>query len=190
MKLSCDPAERKDTSMSQSTISPELAQKIQEYQQTVTKEPDGPGKRIGKVGEFTFIAPLKPGGAEKFRNHLATSQAHAAYYESSLGTVHDLRIVLFDNDTRLLFAATYDGDFLPYVADVIAKAAPWLDEMFLDVLEGYLGANDPHFTEFVATYQIEADLWFASNPDMTAKDIAKAGKMMKAFETLLDAASS
>lgn len=176
--------------MSQSTISPELARKIQESQQSVGKEPDGPGKRIGKVGEFTFIAPLKPGGAEKFRQHLATSQAHAAYYESSLGTVHDLRIVLFDNDTRLLFAATYDGDFLPYVADVIAKAASWLDEMFLDVLEGYLGANDPHFTEFVAKYQIEADLWYASNPDMTAKDIAKAGKMMKAFETLLDAASS
>ncbi len=176
--------------MSQSTISPELARKIQEYQQSVGKEPDGPGKRIGKVGEFTFIAPLKSGGAEKFRHDLATSQAHAAYYEGLLGTVHDLRIVLFDNDTRLLFAATYDGDFLPYVADVIAKAAPWLDEMFLDVLEGYLGANDPHFTEFVAKYQIEADLWFASNPDMTAKDIAKGEKMMNAFETLLDAASS
>src|SRR6266478_10065344 len=98
MKLSCDPAERKDTSMSQSTISPELAQKIQEYQQTVTKEPDGPGKRIGKVGEFTFIAPLKAGGAERFRQRLAASQAQAGYYEGQLGTVHDLRIVLLDND--------------------------------------------------------------------------------------------
>src|SRR6266702_5051329 len=176
--------------MSQSTNSAELALRIQEHQQSVGREPDGPGKRIGKVGEFTFIAPLKPGGAEKFRNHLAMSQAHAGYYEGLLETVHDLRILLFDNDTRLLFAATYDGDFQPYVADVIAKAAPWLDEMFLDVLEGYPCANDTRFTEFVATYQIEADLWFASNPDMTAKDIAKGEKMMKAFETLLDAASS
>jgi hypothetical protein len=142
------------------------------------------------VGEFTFIAPVKPGGTAKFRRRLATSQAHAGYYEGQLGTVHDLRIVLFDNDTRLLFAATYDGDFLPYVADVIAKAAPWLDEMFIDVLDGYVGANDPHFTEFVARYQIEVDLWFASNPDLTAKDIAKGGKMMKAFESLLDVASS
>src|SRR2546428_13077150 len=112
MKLSCDPAERKDTSMSQSTISPELAQKIQEYQQTVTKEPDGPGKRIGKVGEFTFIAPLKLGGAEKFRNHLATSTVYGANFESSLGTVLDLGIVLFDYDTRLCFAATVHVYFL------------------------------------------------------------------------------
>ena len=79
--------------------------------------------------------------------------------------------------------------FTQSVAGVVALVR-YQHEMFLDVLEGYLGANDPHFTEFVATYQIEADLWFASNPDMTAKDIAKAGKMMKAFETLLDAASS
>jgi len=176
--------------MSQSTIPQELALKIQDSRQSVGREPDGPGKRIGKVGEFTFIAPLKAGGAERFRQRLAASQAQAGYYEGQLGTVHDLRIVLFDNDTRLLFAATYDSDFQPYVADVVAKAAPWLDEMFLDVLEGYAGANDPGFIEFVATYQIEADLWYASNPDLTARDIAKAGKMMKAFETLLDVASS
>ncbi len=176
--------------MCPSTNSPEPELRIQEHQQSVGREPDGPGKRVGKVGEFTFIAPLKPGGAEKFRNHLAMSQAHAGYYEGLLGTVHDLRIVLFDNDTRLLFAATYDGDFQPYVGDVIAKAAPWLDEMFLDVLDGYAGANDPNFTEFVSRYQIEADLWFASNPDVTAMEIAKGQKMMKAFESLLDVASS
>ena len=54
--------------MSQATISPELALKIQDSQQSVGREPDGPGKRIGKVGEFTFIAPLKtgePGGLLK-----------------------------------------------------------------------------------------------------------------------------
>src|SRR4051812_29083719 len=99
----------KDNSMSQSTIPPELALKIRDCQQNVGREPDGPGKRIGKVGEFTFIAPLKAGGGERFRQGLAGPQAHAGYYEGQLGTVHDLRIVLFDNDARLLFAATYDS---------------------------------------------------------------------------------
>src|SRR4051794_33386377 len=89
-------------SMSQPIIPPEVEQKIRDSQQSVGREPDGPGKRIGKVGEFTFIAPVKSGGGEKFRQHLAASQAHAGYYEGQLGTVHDLRIVLFDNDTRLL----------------------------------------------------------------------------------------
>jgi hypothetical protein len=179
--------------MSQSTISPELAQKIQDYQQSIPnvgKQPDGPGKRVGKVGEYTAFFPLKPGKAEKIRQNLATYQAQGSYFEAAIGTVHDLRIVLFDNDTRLLFAATYDGDFMPYVADVVAKAGPWLDEMFLDVLDGYPGANDPSFLEFANKYHIDADIWVATNPEMTVKDIAKAGKMMNAFETLLDAASS
>lgn len=127
--------------MPRSTIPSELAQKIRDSQQSVGREPDGPGKRIGKVGEFTFIAPVKPGGADTFRKRLAASQLHAGYFEDQLGTVHDLRVVLFDNDTRLLFAASYDSDFRPCVADVIAKAAPWLDEMFVDVLEGDAGAN-------------------------------------------------
>src|SRR5216683_5103208 len=111
----------KGNTMSQSTIPPELALKIQDSQQSVGREPDGPGRRIGKVGEFTFIAPLKAGGAEKFRQRLAASQAQAGYYEGQLGTVHDLRIVLFDNDTRLLFAATYDSDFQPYVAATVGS---------------------------------------------------------------------
>ena len=175
--------------MSQPTISPELEQKIQEYKQTVIREPEGTGKRIGKVGEFTFIAPLKAGGAEKFRQNLKTYQDHASYFEHAIGTVHDLRIVLFDNDTRLLFAATYDGDFQPYLADVVKYAAPWIDEMFVDIVAGYPGANDPHFIDFVAKHQIEADLWFASNPELTAKEAAKAQKMMQAFETFLDTAS-
>ncbi|GHP00112.1 hypothetical protein KSF_101590 [Reticulibacter mediterranei] len=117
--------------MSQSTISPELAQKFKEYRQTVTREPDGPGKRVG-----------------------------------------------------------YDGDLKPYLVDIFSKAGPWFDEMFSDVLDGYPGSNAPNIAEWVLQYQVEADLWFASNPDMTVKDIAKAGKMMEAFETLLDAASS
>ncbi|MBV9019732.1 MAG: hypothetical protein JOZ71_03365 [Ktedonobacteraceae bacterium] len=176
--------------MSQSTISPELAQKFKEYQQTVTREPDGPGKRVGQVGEVTVIAPLKPGGAEKFRQNLETYQAHAGYYETSVGTVHDFRVAFFDNDTRVVLAVTYDGDLKPYLVDIFSKAGPWFDEMFSDVLEGYPGSNAPNIAEWVLQYQVEADLWFASNPDMTAKDIAKAGKMMNAFETLLDAASS
>jgi hypothetical protein len=176
--------------MSQSTISPELARKIQDYQQTVTREPDGPGKRVGQVGEATFFLPVKPGGAEKFRQNLETHQAQAGYYEHAVGTVHDLRLVLFDNDTRMMIAVTYDGDLKPYLVDVFAKAGIWFDDMLLDVLEGYPGRNDPHLNEYIAKYQVEADLWYACSPDMTAKDIAKAEKMMKAFETLLDAASS
>lgn len=156
----------------------------------VRQQPDGPGLRTGMVAEFTLIAPVVPGGAARFRENLAVAQAQADYYEGLLGTVHDLRIVFFNNDTQVLFAATYDGDLLPYVADVFAKATPWLDLMFLGVGEGYPGGHAPGVVEWVAKYQLQADLWYASNPTMTAKKTAKAQLVMQAFDALLDAASN
>ena len=156
----------------------------------VTKQSDGPGLRTGMVAEFTMLAPVAPGGAAKFRDNLATAQSQAAYYEGLLGTVHDLRIIFINNDTQLLFAATYDGDLLPYVADVFAKATPWLDAMFLGVLEGYAGGHDPGIVDWVAKVQIQADLWYASNPSMSVQDVTRAQKVMQAFDALLDSASS
>ena len=83
--------------------------------QTVTNQPDGPGKRIGKRGELVLFGKVCPGGAELFRQRLPQFQAEAAYWESRVGTVHDFRAFLFDNDTRIMFLITYDGDFKAYV---------------------------------------------------------------------------
>src|SRR4051812_45654640 len=172
------------------TAPPQTTAKEATPNPTVARQPDGPGLRTGKVAEFTMLAPVLPGGAAKFRANLGTAQGQAAYYEGLLGTVHDLRIVFINNDTQVLFAATYDGDLLPYVADVFAKATPWLDAMFLGVLDGYKGGNDPGITDWVAKVQIQADLWYASNPSVSVKDVARAQKVMQAFDALLDSASS
>jgi hypothetical protein len=69
--------------------------------QMVTNQPDGPGKRIGKRGELTIIAKVLLGGAELYRQRLPQFQAEAAYWEERVGTVHDFRLLLIDNDTRL-----------------------------------------------------------------------------------------
>jgi hypothetical protein len=175
--------------MSQTTVTQPAAASPPENL-PVTRQPDGPGLRAGVVSEFTMIAPVLPGGAAKFRANLAKFQSQAGYYEGLLGTVHDLRIVFFDNDTRMLFAATYDGDFLPYVADVVLKAAPWLDGMFMDVMDGYPGAHAPGFLDFVKKYQIQADIWYVSNASAAVKDITKGQKVLQAFEALLDTAAS
>jgi len=38
--------------------------------QKVTRQPDGPGKRIGKKGEISGIGKVAPGGAKLFRERL------------------------------------------------------------------------------------------------------------------------
>ena len=157
---------------------------------TVARQPDGLGKRVGEIAEITVLFNVKPGGAAKFRQNAAKIQTDAWYYEKLIGTVHDFRFTFINNDTQLIGTVTYDGAFKPYIADIYAKAWQWFDEMLMDVIDGYPGASDPSIAEFTAKHIVEADMWYASNPAMTVKDITRAQKVMQAFDTLLDSASS
>jgi hypothetical protein len=47
-----------------------------------------------------------------------------------VGSVHDMRFVFFDNDTKLLFASTYDGDWETYINDFATLIPDALDLVF------------------------------------------------------------
>jgi len=159
--------------------------------QKITRQPDGPGKRIGKKGEISFIGKLAPGGAKLFRERVPQINAEAAYWEGRVGTLHDFRAALIDNDTRMLVTIVYDGDFKPYLDDVLREAGPWLEQIF-GVWEGFppKGVKDrKSVDEFVANILFECDVFFISNPDVTARDVAKTQRVSKAVGELLDAAT-
>lgn len=157
--------------------------------QVVTNQPDGPGKRIGKRGELTLIAKLTANGAELFRERLPQFQAEAAWWEARVGTVHDFRVVLFDDDTRLLFSLTYDGDYKPYLLDLTARAVEWLDGMFVGVVEGFQGLRSANTASFFASVAYPADFFYASNPEVSVRDVMKMTQIARAVSDLLDAAS-
>ena len=171
-------------------ISPSVsAEEIMKYYKPVKPQVDGSGLRVGNKAEFTLIAPVQPGGVDVFRQRVEKLQTEAAYWEGKLGTVHDVRIALL-GDQHILFAATYSDDFKPYVLDVIKFATPWIDYMFKDVAEGFPGLASPDATAYIARYQVQADIWFASNADMTVRDTTKAFKIQRIFDDLLDAVQS
>ena len=157
--------------------------------QHVTRQPDGPGKRIGKRGEISGIGKVAPGGAKLFRERLPQIQAEAAYWESRVGTVHDFRVTLIDNDTRILFTIVYDGDFKPYFEDVLKEAGPWLDQIFHGVWDGFRGVQDRKSVEEFLGSTFECDFFFVSNPDVTVRDVAKMKRLSGAVSELLDAAA-
>src|SRR4029450_5854504 len=72
------------------------------------------GLRQGKVSELTTILKLVPGGAERIRAVLEAGRN--LRIADKVGTLHDMRYVLLDDDT-FLFATTYDGDWDPYIDD-------------------------------------------------------------------------
>jgi len=159
------------------------------FSQNITHQPDGLGKRIGKKGELSAIGKVAPGGAKLFRERLPQIQAEAGYWETRVGTVHDFRVTLIDNDTRILFTIVFDGDFKPYLADILREASPWLDQIFLGVWDGFRGTKDRGSVEELLGFAFGADLFFVRNPDVTVRDVAKMQRLSKAVAELLDAAS-
>lgn len=156
---------------------------------TVGRQPDGIGKRVGKKGEITVIANLTANGGKIFRERLPQLQAEAWYWETKVGTVDSFRVFLIDNDTRMVATVVYDGDFMPYIDDIFSKAADWLDQIFVGVVEGFEGSNATGTLELVKRFAVEADLFFVSNPDVTARDVIKMKRVNNAVTELLDAAS-
>jgi hypothetical protein len=146
-----------------------------------------PGLKAGRVNEFTLIFKLKPGGAERMRKKIASDPNFQSHVDG-VGTVHDLRFTTFDNDTRLFFASTFDGDWDAYIADFGEYIPDYIDLVFGEA-EGYPGIRSPDFKDFLIKNQVTAMHFYSAYPNATVKDVWKALKIEKGLDVLLDAAS-
>jgi hypothetical protein len=101
------------------------------------------GVRLGKVSELTIVVPIAPGGAKRLRAFLQMIGGNLGSGASKVGTLHDMRFVFLDNDTRMLFAAAYDGDWDAYIDDFATKIPDYLD-IIDSAWEGWPGIRSPH----------------------------------------------
>ena len=145
-----------------------------------------PGATDGQAHELTAIAPLKPGGAERTRERLKGRSEQARTRRDAMGTLHDLRVVFIDNDTRILFATTFDGTWDSYIDDFASKMPDQLDAVLADV-EGYPGIHDPSVKDYIIKHQIKADEFYSAYPNTTVRQIRKGQRVLQAWEELLDA---
>ena len=174
---------------------PELSRKalenvLQELTDQVAQTPPPPvqsagraGSRLGKVSELTLIVPLAPGGAERLRTFLRLLGGNLNGADK-VGTVHDMRFVFLDNDTRLLFATAYDGDWDAYIDDFATKIPDYLDILNAG-FEGWPGIRSPQAKDYLAKHQVTAEGWYVAN-DLTVAETRRLEKVGKAVEELLD----
>ena len=142
------------------------------------------GLRQGKVSELTAIVKFTSGGAKRLRallNVLGNNFQGA----DKVGTLHDMRFVFLDNDTKLLFATAYDGDWDPYIDDFATKIPDALDVLFCDA-EGYPGMHSPAVRDWIAGNQITADAWYVASPNLTVAETKRLEKVGGAVEEFLD----
>jgi hypothetical protein len=142
------------------------------------------GIRQGKVSELLIIAPFAPGGAARLR---ALLQLRDGSFDDTdrVGTVHDMRFVFLDNDTKLLFATAYDGDWDPYIDDFATKITDQMDVIFT-ACEGWPGIRSPKVKDWIVKHQIPAEGWYVAYPDLTVRDILRQQRVATAVDDFLD----
>ncbi len=147
------------------------------------------GARLGNVSELTIIVPLAPGGAKRLRAFLRLLRGNLSQGADKVGTLHTMRFVFFDNDTRLLFATAFDGDWDAYIDDFVAKIPDYLD-IIDSAWDGWPGIRDPGAKDYLAKHQITAEGWYVAYPDMTVAEILRLKRIGKAVDELLDKISA
>ena len=86
-----------------------------------------PGIQVGPTSEFSLFFRVKQGSESAVRTALEALQGSPGYrpgdYEMPIASIHEARFVLFDDDTRLLFATSFDGPWDAYMEDFAVQAA-------------------------------------------------------------------
>jgi hypothetical protein len=149
-----------------------------------------PGLKAGQATELTIIAPLKEGGAARLRKKMSETFGDPNQkMVDRVGTIHDMRYVIFDNDTRFLFTSTFDGAWDPYIDDFATKIPDQIDLLFGEI-EGFPGIRSPNIKEWIVNHQVPAQYFYSAYPSASVRDVWKALKVKGGLDTLLDQASS
>ncbi len=163
------------------------------------------GAQAGKRGEVTMFYTVKPGHAEQIRkeiedfyanpNRTRTDDPRVAAGLAQIG-VHDMRHVLFDNDTRLLWLTSFDTEWDPYIDDTFALLGPMpYGKILRHTVEAPEGIADPGspltknsrgIKDIFNANRVIATGFAPTFPDLTVRDIQKGERLRKAFQQVLD----
>jgi hypothetical protein len=142
------------------------------------------GARQGKVSELTGILPIAKGGAKRLRGMLQLLEGNFRGADR-VGTLHDMCFVFLDNDTKLLFATTYDGEWDAYIDDFVTKIPNALDLLFCNI-EGWPGIHSPSIKDWLVKHQITAEAWYVASPNLTVAETQRLERLGKAADEFLD----
>jgi len=133
------------------------------------------GRRQGAVSELTIIVPFAEGGAKRLRGVLELLNGNFDGAEK-VGTVHDMRFVFLDNDSKLLFATAYDGDWDPYRR--LRHEDPGLYGHSVHLLRGMAGNPQPRSEGFYRSAPIAGERLVCRQPgsDRCGSEAAAEGR--------------
>lgn len=165
-------------------------EKKQTNEKTISMKPKRPGKKQGLTGELTTFWNVKKGHEKQLRQTLEALDKwpieEKAFAGRRIGTLHDRRWVLFDDDARMMFSTNYDGEWDPYIAAFAEHNANAFDMIFAHI-EGWpaAGLHDPGILDYIVAHQ-ETAIEYMRFYDGTVQEIRKALELKAAFDKLVD----
>jgi len=144
-------------------------------------------KEMGEMATetTTATAPIADATVEEKINQLRELFGGNLAGADDVGTVHDMRFVFLDNDTRMLFATAYDGDWDAYIDDFATNIPDFLD-IIDSAWEGWPGIRSPQAKNYLAKYQVTAEGWYVAN-DLTVAETRRLKRIGQAADQFLDA---
>ena len=163
------------------------------------------GAKAGKRGEVTMFYTVKPGHEDQIRkeiedfynnpNRTNADDPRVAAGLAQIG-VHDMRHVLFDDDSRLLWLTSFDTEWDPYIDDTFALLGPMpYGKILQHTVEAPEGVADPE-SPVTQNSQTIKDVFNANRviatgfaptfPNLTVREIQRGERLRKAFQSVLD----
>jgi hypothetical protein len=152
--------------------------------------PERPGRSAGVCSEFTVYTTIKAGDVDALRDDLAAlastgSEATQAAI-GQIGTLHDARHVMFDDDKRFMFASVFDGPWDTYIDDFATTVVGENFGKIFSHSEGFPGITDPGVKDWFVAHQAPASVFVSGYPDLTVKQIKNDQRVNEAFQAVLD----
>jgi hypothetical protein len=156
--------------------------------QTNTENDFRAGPRAGSRTAFTVLIDVLPGHEQQLRDLIAGDQGNPAGQMAlqEIGTLHEFRWVLLDDDRRLMFASVFDGSWEKYIQDFAATTIGTIIDRNLQHVEGWIGIADPRVADWLLERAVPAVQYEAAYPEPSVKQVWKALALQKAFEQVLD----
>lgn len=173
----------------------------------VTQTPDyRPGAKAGKRDELTMFYRVKPGHEKGIRKAIEdffsnpartnTDDPRIFNYIAQTG-VHDIRLALFDNDTRLVWLTSFDTEWDPYIDDTFAVRNNLVEygKILQHTVEAPEGVADPNsplqknsraVKDLFLNQRVVATGFAPTFPNATTWGVKKGERLIKAFEEVLD----
>lgn len=165
-----------------------------------------PGAKSGKRDELTMFYRVKPGHEKEIRKAIEdffSSPARTAVddprifnYIAQTG-VHDIRLALFDNDTRLVWLTSFDTEWDPYIDDTFAVRNNVVEygKILQHTVEAPEGIADPNsqlqkspgpIKEIFLANRVVAAGFAPTFPNATTWGVKKGERLLEAFQKVLD----